>query len=401
MGNKIWKVGLVGAGGIAPTHIWALSQIPELARLTAVCARHLDRAKKLADPLGAASFTSTQQMIEEGDVDAVIVATPHMWHEEPTMTALKAGKPTIVEKPLAATCAVCDQLIAQAKASGVLLAVCSQREFMEPVQRVRRALQDGTIGRPVSCDVRINGYRSHAYYDHPWKGKMELEGGAAMINQGVHPIAMAINWMGPVKRVFARLANLTHPELDTEDHAEVLVEYASGTLGSFLFSNNQREGFYAGALITDKHGFNVEIQTDELMFVAGPEEEPPPPFVPRVNRWHVKIPGLNDDVPSERAKADEIRAKELSRINAEDKAAFEAIGPPLMGYHKHALKNFFDALNGDDNICVSAEQGLMALEVIEAASRSAEMGAWVDIPVLRRSHKAELEGRKKAITRVS
>lgn len=398
--SKVWKLGVVGCGGIAPTHIWAINQLEGLSVLSAVCDIDITRAEKMASEYGVKAYSSVDEMLDAGEVDAVIVTTPHMYHDAPAITALKRGIPTLVEKPLAATTVQADSMIEAARQSGALLAVCSQRQFMEPVQEVIQALKDGRLGRPTECDIRMNGYRSNAYYDHPWKGKMDKEGGAAIINQGVHPIAMAIAWMGKPKRVFARLANLSHPEIDTEDRADILVEYENGGLGTFLFTNNQKEGYYCGGTLTDVNGYNVEVQTDESMFVAGPGETPPPPFVPRLNRWHVKMPGLNDNIPAERAKADTMRAEILRELNLKHEEAFRLIGPPTMGYHVHALKNFFLALNGEEEICVSLEQGLWAVEVIEAASRSSEEGRWIDLPHSRRSHEEELKGRKKAIRRI-
>ena len=65
------------------------------------------------------------------------------------------------------------------------------------------------------------------------------------------------------------MSNLTHPFLDTEDNADILVEYQSGAIGTFLFTNSQPNGFYTGGLVTGSKGY-AEVQTDESMFVAGP-----------------------------------------------------------------------------------------------------------------------------------
>jgi len=74
--------------------------------------------------------------------------------------------------------------------------------------------------------------------------------------------------MGRPASVIAQVANLTHPQISGEDSADLLVRFENGGVGNFLFTNSQREGYYAGFTVTDVNGYNAEVQTDEFMFVA-------------------------------------------------------------------------------------------------------------------------------------
>jgi predicted dehydrogenase len=215
-----------------------------------------------------------------------------------------------------------------------------------------------------------------------------------MINQAVHAIAMALSWMGPVESVMAQVCNLTHPDITGEDRADILVRYKSGAVGNFLLTNNQREGFYAGATVTDVNRYNIEIQTDESMFVAGPDQVPPPPFVPRVNRWYVPIKGLDDSVPVEKSEADKKRAAMLETINREDENAFNGMDNPQMDFHVPALANFFRAANGDEEICVSPQMGREAVALITAAYISSESGTRVSMPLAANPSSETFEGRR-------
>jgi UDP-N-acetyl-2-amino-2-deoxyglucuronate dehydrogenase len=388
-----YKVGLVGSRGIAPTHAWALSRLTDLASLEAVCATTIESAEVLASEYGAKAYSDVEKMLDECALDALIVATPHMHHHQPALAALKRGIPVLLEKPIASTLEQTDFIIEASEKYNTRVAVCSQRQYMSPVIRVLDAVSEGKIGPLVRCDVRMNGWRDDAYYQHPWKGDMLKEGGAAMINQGVHAIAMALSFMGPVESVQAQVGNLTHPKITGEDFADILVRYKSGAVGTFLFTNSQREGYYAGATVTDQYGYNIEIQTDEVMFVAGPGETPPPPFTPRVNRWYVPVPGFNDEIPEERQKANKVREESLKQINLQDERSFSSLEHPQKSYHIFALKNFFNALNEEEEFCVDAYMGREAVQLITAAYLSNEWGEKVTLPIKADAQSKSFEGR--------
>ena len=107
------RVGVIGAGVFGGYHANKYTQLPQ-AKLAAVFDLDLERARALALPLGAAAFDDYAAFLEA--VDVVTVATPAVAHAQPALDALRAGKPTYVEKPLAVTAADADALVAQAAA---------------------------------------------------------------------------------------------------------------------------------------------------------------------------------------------------------------------------------------------------------------------------------------------
>src|SRR5690349_21817540 len=120
---KPLRVGLVGCGKVGTIHAAALRAVTE-AELVACC----DAAADLA------------AMLREGGVEAVIIGTPHPLHAEPAVRAAEAGVHVLVEKPMAASLADCDAMIAAARKSGATLGVISQRRFFEPVARMKQAV---------------------------------------------------------------------------------------------------------------------------------------------------------------------------------------------------------------------------------------------------------------------
>src|SRR5947199_5514211 len=124
------RVGLIGCGKVGQIHAAALRDIAE-AELTAVCDVNAERVRAFADRYGVRGYTDVDAMLGEAKVEAVVVGTPHPLHAAPAVRAAQAGVHVLVEKPLAATLADCDAMLAAAKQAGVQLGVISQRRFYE------------------------------------------------------------------------------------------------------------------------------------------------------------------------------------------------------------------------------------------------------------------------------
>src|SRR4051812_2863444 len=114
------RVGLIGCGKVGRVHAAALRSIPE-AEFVAACDVSRDRAEGFAATFGVLPFTDVKALLRE--VDAVVIGTPHPLHAEPAALAAEAGVHVLVEKPMAATVADCDAMLAAAQKSGVLLGV--------------------------------------------------------------------------------------------------------------------------------------------------------------------------------------------------------------------------------------------------------------------------------------
>jgi predicted dehydrogenase len=151
-------------------------------------------------------------MVKADGAEAVIVATPHPQHRDGPIEALESGCHVIVEKPMAVTTAQCDDMIAAAKKAGKLLSVISQRRWFPACQRIRKAIDEGKIGKPALLQLTILGWRDEAYYkSDPWRGKWDAEGGGILINQAPHQIDL-MNWfMGPVEEIRGWWGNINHP----------------------------------------------------------------------------------------------------------------------------------------------------------------------------------------------
>jgi myo-inositol 2-dehydrogenase/D-chiro-inositol 1-dehydrogenase len=145
------RVGVVGAGNIGQDHIGRLAERLRGAAVVAVADADAARAEAAARRVPAASVCATgQEVIGRPDVDAVVVTTAGAAHEEFVLSAIEAGKPVFCEKPLATSAAACQRIIAAELASRRrLVQVGFMRRFDAGYRAMKRAIEDGQIGRPL------------------------------------------------------------------------------------------------------------------------------------------------------------------------------------------------------------------------------------------------------------
>ncbi len=352
-------IAIVGPGKVAHTHAQALATVPR-SQFVAVCGRTPDRTRAFADQYGVRAYTALDDLLRDPDVDAVILCTPHPQHVEQAIAAAQAGKHVLVEKPLETTVTDCDRMIAAALANGVKLGVISQRRWYVPVQRLKYAIEDGKIGKPVLATMTVLGWRSAEYYAmDAWRGTWDGEGGGVLVNQAVHQLDLLCWLMGPVAEVFGYYANFNHPTIEVEDTAIAVVRFASGALGSIVASNCQNPGLYGNVHIHGSNGASVGVQTEGgSMFIAGMTTEVDPPIN---DLWTVAG-----------------EAELLPRWQAEDRDLARRIDI-MQAYHGQQIADFVDAIREGRAPLVRGEDGRAAVALFEAIYRSQREGRPVRI----------------------
>lgn len=222
--------GILGCGVIGPAHAMALSRIED-ARLVAVCDLSEERARSLAQKQGCKYYLDFEEMLRDPEVEVVTIATPSGSHAQLVVTAAKAGKHVIVEKPLDVTLAKIDLAVEECRRQGVVLAPILNTRFSQVSQAVYQAIRDGRFGRLLMGDVYVKYSRSQDYYGSSgWRGTWRHDGGGALMNQGIHYLDRMLWFMGGAESVVAKMDALNH-DIEVEDAVCAAVRYKSGGLG--------------------------------------------------------------------------------------------------------------------------------------------------------------------------
>lgn len=367
------KTAVIGYGKVAHIHAEALATIPE-SELVAVCGRDAAKARAFGEVYGLRPFTNVEEMVGAG-VQAVVVATPHPAHASVTTAALRAGAHAIVEKPLASSLEDCDAMIGAARAGRRKLAMISQRRLYAPVRRVRQAIDDGKLGRPVLATVTMLGWRSEEYYrSDPWRGSWDGEGGGVLVNQAPHQIDILQWYMGAVDELYGAWGNLNHPTIEVEDTSVAVIRFKSGALGNIVVSNSQNPGLFGRVWVHGSNGATAGVQTDGgSMFIAGMTTVTEPPIN---DVW--KVPGEEEN---------------LARWHEEDARLFRGIDA-TKHYHRLQIQDFLQAILGGREPLVTGDEGRKTVEIFTAIYRSQRDGRPVKFPLRPEEGRSDYDGRK-------
>ncbi|RPH99755.1 MAG: gfo/Idh/MocA family oxidoreductase [Calditrichaeota bacterium] len=344
------KTAVIGAGKAGHVHAAALKQASS-SQLTAVWNRTYERAELFAEQYQIRAYHSIEEMISQGGVQMVTIATTHPTHAQTAIAAMRAGAHVLVDKPLAATLQDCDIMIETAATTGKKLGVISQRRFYPPVQRMRRALDEGKLGVPILGLATMLGWRDKKYYDSdPWRGSWELEGGGVLVNQAPHQLDILQWMMGPIDELYGLWANLNHPYIQVEDTAVAVIQFKNGALGNIIVSNSQNPALYGRVHVFGKNGAAVGAQTDGgAMFIAGMSTITQAPYN---DLW--TIPGEEDK-------------KEIWK--KEDESFFHQVNP-MEYFHCLQIEDFCQAIVNDRQPIVNGQEGRKTVELFTAIYRS-------------------------------
>jgi len=361
MKKKIYNISIAGCGKVAHLHAKAIKNI-ENARLKGVWSRTPETARQFASLYNTRAYGDIGHMVVENETDLVIVCTPHPFHRQPAVEAAAAGAHVLVEKPLAADLHDCDAIINACRTRYVKLGVVSQRRWYSPVMRVRKAIDEGKIGKPVLATINMLGWRDKAYYDSDeWRGTWKMEGGGVLVNQSPHQLDLMLWFMGDIDEVFGIRKNLNHPYIEVEDTALAIVRFKSGALGNIVVSNSQKPGIYGKVHIHGENGASVGVQTDGgAMFIAG--------------MTGVAEPPVNDlwTVPGEEQL--------LGKWIREDTEIFNKYDPTIY-YMQCQIEDFLQAIENDTEPLVTGEAGRKTVELFSSIYRSTRDNMPVKFPL--------------------
>ncbi len=346
--------GVIGAGNISLIHCRALAALAgQGVGLRAVLSRNPARAQKVAGQFGVDALTDAERFFARPDIQAVIICTPSGTHADLGRRAAAAGKHVLVEKPIDVSLGAARALIASCAKHRVRLGVVLQSRFLPAAQLIRKAVERGRLGRLHVVDAYVKWFRSREYYTSaPWRGTRALDGGGALINQGIHTVDLAQWFAGPVGWVSGLTARQQHPEIEAEDTALALVRYEGGAKGVIEATTSLYPGFTRRVEVHGERG-SIVLDGNEIAL------------------WNL-LDRDEEEMELERMRS--ARHKDGSN-GASDPTALDVIG------HQRQIEDFVGALREGRSPAIDGPEALKALEIVLAVYRSAELGHPVELPL--------------------
>jgi predicted dehydrogenase len=220
------RIAFTGTGYISQIHARAAQRLPEVQLAAVVNHRPESMAAFAAEFRIPQQYGSVEELLRDGEVDALSVNTPNYLHAPQTIAALRAGVHVMVEKPMAMNAAAAEAMVRASEESGSLLMVAHCWRFDPEAQWLRRQAEEGRIGGVI----RTKGYGVHVNWGPGgWFVEKRYAGGGAMADMGVHAIDTTRYLIGdpqPVS-VYARIGTY-YKDFDVDDTGVIIVNWGNG-----------------------------------------------------------------------------------------------------------------------------------------------------------------------------
>ncbi|MEM3576164.1 MAG: Gfo/Idh/MocA family oxidoreductase [Thermoproteota archaeon] len=346
--KKKVNVGIIGCGIIAPSHVSGYLK-SGMANVVALCDKKTEKAKALAERFNLSEvkiYSDYEQLLQDPEIDAVSICTPHYLHAEMTTKAAEYKKHVLCEKPMAISLKQADEMIRACKKNGVKLEIVFQYRFTPDTRKIKEEFENGKFGIPIYGEAVVKWYRedsSYYYADETarsWRGKWSTEGGGALINQSIHTIDL-LQWiMGPVDYLYAIYDTRTH-NIEVEDLAVAALKFKNGALGTIL-----------GSVALRPQENWLGIYGSKKSVIVGSD-------LKIVKQWE-----------------EEGKSKVIDEVKEKEETLTPSVG------HDGVIEDFLRSIVEDKTPYVTGEEGRKALEIVLAIYKAHKTGSKVSFPLV-------------------
>ncbi|OSM43014.1 Gfo/Idh/MocA family protein [Nesterenkonia sp. PF2B19] len=231
------RAAVVGAGGIATVaHLPTLKAHEDRVEVVAIADVDADRLSAVAEEWDIPGcYSDVDTMLAAERPDLLVLCTPPVAHKDGVIKGLKAGAWVWCEKPPVLTLAEYDEVAAHEGESGPFASYVFQHRFGSGAQQLKQQVRDHTLGRPLVAVCHTLWYRTHGYYEVPWRGKWATEGGGPAMGHGIHQMDLLFEILGDWTEVTA-VADALDRDVETEDVSLATVRFANGAMASVVNS---------------------------------------------------------------------------------------------------------------------------------------------------------------------
>lgn len=229
------RVALIGCGNISKAHARGYQAHPEMFQVIAVCDPEEKLAQERAQPFSARVFSDWQEVIALENIDAVDICLPHDLHCEVAVSALKAGKHVLVEKPMATNLKEAKRMVSTARSTGrvLMVAQCQRYSFLH--RKIKDLITQGVIGDIICVRADCNQFLAGILPPGHWLYSRQRAGGGVVISVAVHRLDL-LRWLvGDIRRVsaFQKISGV-NPGMDCEDVSCATLEFEKGAIGEIV-----------------------------------------------------------------------------------------------------------------------------------------------------------------------
>jgi predicted dehydrogenase len=266
-------VAVIGLGNAFEPHAKSLIDLKHRIRVRWAVSPSAARTQAVAEKTGFPVTNDVERAIADPAVQAVIVLTPANVHGALVERCFMAGKHVLVEKPLEASLAAAERMVAAGRAAGKRMGVVLQARFRESSVRLRRALEAGELGRIEAAWMAVPWWRPQSYYDVPGRGTRERDGGGVLLTQAIHTIDLFRSFVGVSEVMAAQVATTRLHRMETEDYAAALLRLGNGAPGTMIATTAAVPGGVEEITIVGSRATaRVVGSALKLSFVDGREE---------------------------------------------------------------------------------------------------------------------------------
>ena len=339
------KFGIVGCGKIGTRHAEHIYK-NENAKLVAVCDIIKEKANNLAKKYNAKAVYDFDEILRH-NIDVVNICTPSGLHAEMSVKGLKNNKHILCEKPMSLNLDDANKIVEAEKESSKKFFLVKQNRYNPPVKLLKEAVKNNKLGRIslINCNVIWN--RNEDYFKNdPWRGTMHLDGGALM-TQCSHFLDLMVWIGGRVKEVYAKMSNLNHPYIETEDTGFIILTFENECIGSLQYTTSAYGKNMEGSMTVIGSKGNVKIGGE---------------YLNTLDYWHVE----------------NLEKPELEKGNPpNDYGTYKG----SMSNHDKVIENVINVISNNDEIATSSIQGMESIEVMQAAYISSLKNQSVKLPL--------------------
>ncbi|MBG29817.1 MAG: oxidoreductase [Opitutae bacterium] len=346
------RIGIVGLGNIGQLHAQSLLD-GKIARgvLTAVANTSASKLKPYQEQ-GLKVFGSGEELIASGEIDALLIATPHFQHTPLGIAALEAGLHVLVEKPISAHKADAERLIGKAKQHSELVFGGMFQLRVEPRYiKMRELVQAGELGDLMRVIwIMTDWFRSEVYYQSGgWRATWKGEGGGVLLNQCLHQLDVMQWILGMPAKVRSEVGIGKYHDIEVEDDVTCYMEYPNGASGVFITSTGETPGSNRFEIAGTKG--RLLLENDKLVFTE-------------------------NTVPSDEWS----KTSKVGFQQPETTVEEIAISPPE-DPHSILITNFVDAILDGVDLIASGESGIGSVELANVMLFSGLIDETIELPM--------------------